>query len=262
MKNLKFLKYYMVIGIMLIAASCEKEDGNIDSNPQSGVKRLKATVFESSNDSSAFIYNSEGLLSEIQYYTGTYNNNYQLVYVPDDKHMSFTYNNGLLSVKKYDAIISMEERTDIDSLFYDSQDRIEKVIHYYLVGGVQSSSKPDTISFQYDDVNRLSMIIHSKYSSSEEFIYGEDGNITRINDIGSTGVNDSTLFSFDKNINPYKNNPYQLLEYEFFNNNNVVEKITNISSSTYTYAYDNDGYPIAKSYYFAGNQFITKYFYE
>lgn len=82
-------------------------------------------VFETAHDSTAFIYNSNGLLTEVEYYDGVYNfNTNKYTYELADKSMSFTYNNGLLTVIRDNDIVSMKEQNKIDSLFYDSQNRI------------------------------------------------------------------------------------------------------------------------------------------
>lgn len=108
----------------------------------------------------------------------------------------------------------------------------------------------------------MSKIVYNEYRT-EEFLYDVAGNITRINDIGISGIKDSTFYSFDKNPNPYKNNPSKFMDYEFINVNNVTEMVNYMASSeSYTCKYDKAGYPITRSYYYSGNQFITRYIYE
>lgn len=257
MKHLTLLNLIVILGVTFFIVSCDKENDN--GNAQTGSRRLVATIFQ--NDSTAYIYDSKGRLSELKYYTGDYNSNYRLVYTYKNAHRYFYYNNdGLLNARRYDFNVSGGDRTELDSFFYDPQKRIEKMLKYYYLNG-QLTGEPDTTTFQYDENNRIFKIILNKYIW-KLFVYNNKGNIVNRYDY-SYNECDSITYSFDDKINPEKNCPMNFFSYDFFNTNNVINYT---SSSTgylkHEFKYDKYGYPISRIYYLGFNSYVTRYFYK
>ena len=251
MKKLNFVKTALIAGLTILAVSCNKDK---NETPLSGSKQISAVVNLRTGDSTEFIYNSEGLLTNTNTYTKGISTTYVLSYEDD-----YGYNNGKLVHIKSTETGSIY-RT-IDSIIYNAEGQLFQRFEFNYKSGTLFNQ--DTLTFSYNTDNQLDKIIN-KTGDITKFTY-TNGNITKVED--SDPYNPSvTTHTFDNNINPFQGNPFYFLKEDYFNKNNCLkdESTDQVSSSlaTYSYIYDNSGYPVKINYIWDGNNYPQKIYYR
>ena len=213
-----------------------------------------AIVYVGSQDSIAFIYDSNNLLTKVLEYYKTSITPYVQTYESD-----FGYDNGKLNkIRKIDL---QRGYMTIDSVIYDSGNRFLND-YKFLYDNTGKMYQVDTMTFLYTSDNQLDKIVY-RYSSDK--YTSTNGNITKVENTESLIVH---TYTFDNNINPYKGNPYFFMKEEFYNSNNILQNEysdpdpTNTYAYTYTYVYDNIGYPVKMIQSWGGYAYTQQIYYK
>ena len=194
---------------------------------------------------------------------------------------NFTYDgNKLIKVDDSDG--------ESETFVYDTNGKLISGVEKYYNGSILITGNVDYI---YDSQNKLISIVYNG-GLHFDYSYNSNGTITELNydsngdfdTLTYTFLNNNIVlvneiignqtsevnYQFDSLNGPFKNvySPYDLFKYYFgfdFNNetNKVYNNDTNNSlSSTYTYSYNSDDYPISRTETTGdGEIIITQYFY-
>lgn len=256
MKKIEIIfKTLIVLVLAHTLTQCEKDEqedinGFINEN-----KQILAIVYENNDDSTAFFYDSDGLLVE----TIKYEENFSGEYEMSQYHRYFEYDNGKLTIIKRYFEKSLELYRYLDSIFYDSEGKIVKMIEYHYCEG-ELIGRNDTIIFSYNQDNQIDKFTYGT-NYYDEFTYTND-NITTLKEFYNGTVSDETNYIFDNKVNPFIGNPYYFLDERYFNTNNIIEYTSSSGTSYYEYIFNNDGFPLEITYKWGGNKYVRRIYYK
>jgi hypothetical protein len=111
------------------------------------------------------------------------------------------------------------------------------------------SKKTDTSEFIFNDKNQVTKI-QLLSGSYETFTYDSRGNIASLKNYyadGTDNLYDEAYYSYDSKKNPFSQttlNNYFLMYVLFPDASTLINNVSTKNADTYTYTYNNDGFPI------------------
>lgn len=252
MKNFKFL--YLLAIASLAFTSCSKDDDNTKAEEPG--KRIIARTSAASayRDSLAYVYNTEGKIIESQY-----------------------FNNALINGN--DSKVNLKYSTEFK---YD-KDKIQQRFFYEWSGTTKTLYMKDTLEYATNTIKLTSFnFIDSKFvfyrtqeiqlnSSNQpvKFIFSElnytiweysSNNIVTIKEFQNGTLSRTLSYSFDTKKSHLKGIPDLLLNYDYYNTNNITKEISSTGiERNFTYEYDADEYPISITQTTSSNPYSTSY---
>jgi hypothetical protein len=238
MKKFDYLMYAFAIAGSVFTISCNKDD-NDDSKSSGKISAIVYKDYEGAgtDDSTIFIYNSNGLLTKVEEYEVT-SSSKTLYYSTE-----FAYvNNNFVTATSYEWTGTTKNPDYKDSVSYDSKNRVIKYLGFGVTNGKFVKDVEDTSSISYGTNN-----LPSKYEyGSDEYLELEyvNNNVTEAKYYSSNTLYETNTYSYDSKKNPLKGNPYFLGEFEYFNTNNYLSRTDDYGSENLQYEYNDEDYPV------------------
>lgn len=230
MKTFKTIITLIILSLSVI--SCSKDDNN-DTKPV----YLLETITSSVNGlQTKFTYNDQNLLTHIDYYSNnTVSDGLDLTYI-DGKVDKVTYSDSFTKIS------------------YDSNGKIIKVLSYDVNGATQTMKLISDYIYSGQTITVIEKTPANVLKYKSEYVFDSNQNLSEVKRCTVNAANPNGLYSgsfylsnYDDKQSAYKSLPAAISFPLLSRNNYRTTLSSDNTTSTFTYVYNDAGYPITSS---------------